>query len=763
VATAGEAAALRAAGFDAPRVLVMGALSPPEREIALAARADVVAWEHAFLDGLPTGARVHVKLDTGMGRLGTRSPDEAAAVAEALHARGQLAGLMTHFATADAAGDAFFGEQLARFTAWALPLRERFPGVLVHAANSAATLREPAAHFDMVRAGVALYGLDPANEDPAPRGLTPALRLTSYVAAVKACSRGESAGYGRRFVAARDTVLATVPIGYGDGWRRGLTDNADVIIAGRPLPARRHGLDGQHHRRPRPRGDLRAQRRRGDADRRRDHRRGGRAPPRHAELRGDLRADRAGDAHGGLSVSAALDAARELLGGARAWVVGGAVRDRLMHRPVDDVDLVLDGDVRAAARHLAVGVGGPAFPLSDAFGGWRVVSPDRSWHVDLLPLRGGSIEADVALRDFTVNAIAEPLGGGPLVDPHDGAGDVARGRLRMVAPRAFADDPLRVLRLARFACELGLTPDPQTIAAAREQAPGAAGVAQERVFAELKRVVAAPGVLDGFALMDRLGLYEAILPELAACRGMAQNRFHHLDVHDHTLAVLRAAVDLEAHPAPLVGEENAAGVAALLAEPLADGVTRGVALRLGALLHDIAKPPTRELLGDGRVTFVGHDRVGAELAREILARWKAAERLRAHVAALTRHHLRLGFLVHERPLERRTVYRYLQACDGLPADVTLLTICDRVATRGDNAQPAITAHLALAREVLPDALAWQAAPPPEPLVRGDDLARALGITPGPRLGTLLAAIAEARWAGEVATRAEAVALARALG
>nr|MBA2347166.1 CCA tRNA nucleotidyltransferase [Solirubrobacterales bacterium] len=169
-------------------------------------------------------------------------------------------------------------------------------------------------------------------------------------------------------------------------------------------------------------------------------------------------------------MSAALDAAREHLSGTNAWVVGGAVRDRLLHRPIDDVDLVLEGDLRAAARHLAVAVGGPAFALSDSFGGWRVIGEDRSWHVDLMPLRGGSIEADVALRDFTANAIAEPLAGGPLVDPHDGVGDIAARRLRMVSAAAFADDPLRVLRLARFACELGLEPDPDTLVAARNHA-----------------------------------------------------------------------------------------------------------------------------------------------------------------------------------------------------------------------------------------------------------------------------------------------------
>ncbi|MEA2303727.1 MAG: alanine racemase [Solirubrobacteraceae bacterium] len=236
VATADEAAALRAAGLRDARLLVLGALSAEELVVALEADADVVIWREEILDRLPAGARVHVKLDTGMGRLGTRDPDEATRVADSAARSGRLAGLMTHFATADDLADGFLDEQLARFTAWVAPLRERHPSAVVHAANSAATLREPAAHFDLVRPGVALYGLDPYGVDPAQQDLVPALRLTSYVAEVKACRAGESAGYGRRFVADRDTVLATVPIGYGDGWRRGLTNDADGVIRGRRFP-----------------------------------------------------------------------------------------------------------------------------------------------------------------------------------------------------------------------------------------------------------------------------------------------------------------------------------------------------------------------------------------------------------------------------------------------------------------------------------------------------------------------------------------------
>ena len=240
VVAAQEAAALRAAGIHAP-ILVMGALTPHELDVALDAGADVVAWDEAFVAAVAAhgGGSVHVKLDTGMGRLGTRDRAAATRVADAAAATDGvfLAGAMTHFATADERGDAFFGQQLERFTSWALPLKARHPSIILHAANSAATLRDAGAHLDMVRAGVAIYGLDPFHEDAVTRDLEPALELRSWVAAVKPVAPGESAGYGRRFVAEQPTYTATVPIGYGDGVRRALTNNADVLVRGarRPL------------------------------------------------------------------------------------------------------------------------------------------------------------------------------------------------------------------------------------------------------------------------------------------------------------------------------------------------------------------------------------------------------------------------------------------------------------------------------------------------------------------------------------------------
>jgi alanine racemase len=242
VATAHEAAELREEGIGGP-ILVMGALSGQELTVALRARADIVAWSDGFVAALAAhpaaaGTGVHVKLDTGMGRLGTREEEEAsrtaAAVAEAPRLR--LAGAMTHLATADDDDPTFAREQLARFTPWAHAIRAAHGPLLRHVANSAATLGIPAARLDMVRCGIAAYGMDPFGEDPRRHGLTPALELRSYLAEVKPIAVGESAGYGRRFVAEAPTSIGTVPIGYGDGVRRALTNDCDLLIGGRRVP-----------------------------------------------------------------------------------------------------------------------------------------------------------------------------------------------------------------------------------------------------------------------------------------------------------------------------------------------------------------------------------------------------------------------------------------------------------------------------------------------------------------------------------------------
>jgi alanine racemase len=246
VATAREAEEVARRLGHVP-LLAMGALSEPELEIALGAGAEVGLWTEGFRALLAARARaagrparVHVKLDSGMGRLGTFDPEEAVALARACDADPdlELAGIWTHFATADEPEDdeGYFDQQLCRFDEVARAVKADFPEAIAHAANSAAVFRDPRSHHEMARCGVAVYGLDPFQGDPAERGLAPALSLHSYVAAVKRFPAGQSAGYGRTWRAPRETWVGVIPVGYGDGVRRALSNQADVLVGGERRP-----------------------------------------------------------------------------------------------------------------------------------------------------------------------------------------------------------------------------------------------------------------------------------------------------------------------------------------------------------------------------------------------------------------------------------------------------------------------------------------------------------------------------------------------
>jgi tRNA nucleotidyltransferase/poly(A) polymerase len=466
-----------------------------------------------------------------------------------------------------------------------------------------------------------------------------------------------------------------------------------------------------------------------------------------------------------LSSAAPVRAVREALAptGIAAWLVGGVVRDALLERPLVDVDLAVDGDVEQAARAIAKAIRGPVFSLSDQFGAWRVLDAERGISCDVSPLQGDTIEADLAKRDFTINAIALPLGGGELIDPHDGLEDVQAGVLRVLGAQAYADDPLRTLRLVRLAAELEMQPDRETERLTEQAAPRLDEPSGERVFTELRRLLVAPAALEGLELARRLGILAVVVPELGELEGVEQNRYHHLDAYGHTVEVLREQIALlETDRLDELFGEQASALRAVFDEPLADGLTRGEALRLGALFHDVAKPQTQRVEDGVVLGFPGHDVAGDEIVRDVFRRLKSSERLRSLVGALARHHLRLGFLVRERPLDRTTVYRYLSRCDPVGIDVTVLSCADRLATRGRKADDAIALHLELAAEIVGPALEWHVQGPPKPPLRGDELAAELGIEPGPRLGMLLAQLSEAVYAGTVTTREEAVTLARRL-
>ena len=466
-----------------------------------------------------------------------------------------------------------------------------------------------------------------------------------------------------------------------------------------------------------------------------------------------------------LSTADSIRATRAALEqGETAWIVGGAVRDALLGAPVGDADLVVEpGHEEDVARAIARQAGGFAFELSSDFATWRATSDPDGWHVDVVSLRSETIEGDLEARDFTVDAIAVPLGGGDPIDPTGGIADAQRRLLRAASDRSFADDPLRLLRAARLSAAHRLTIDTGTLELARKAAPQAADPAGERQFAELRRMVAGPDPLRGIALMDELDLTAVVLPELEALRGVPQNPNHHLDVLGHTLTVLEEWLGIEGDLAGFAGDLTSE-VDAFLAEPLADQLTRRDAIRFGALFHDLGKPRTRSE-GSGYVTFIGHDQVGAEITASICRRLRTSRKLSEYLQGLALHHLRLGFLIHQRPLARRAVYDYLVATEPVTADVTLLSVADRLAARGEGplASPEmVEAHLDLARQMLREALVWHREGPPRAPVTGDDLAAELGLMPGPEIGRLLAELRAAAFAGEIESREQALERARQL-
>ena len=436
--------------------------------------------------------------------------------------------------------------------------------------------------------------------------------------------------------------------------------------------------------------------------------------------------------------------------GEAGWLVGGCLRDELLGRRVRDIDIALDGKPEALARALADRLGGAVYATSDLFGGWRVVIGDL--HIDIAALRGGPpggppdpatralrLEADLRARDVTVDALARPLDGEYIVDPLSGLDDLAAGRLRLCSPASLDDDPLRVLRLARLARVFELLPDAAATEAAVRAAPGLSRSSGERIRDELCALLgthAAPAALRDLAVWGALAV---ILPEVDRLRGVEQNPYHHLDVFEHTLEALTYVVGV-------VAQLGGRRFLATPAEAGMPGVEPLVPVSWAVLLHDIGKPVVRVVDDRGRVIFWHHDETGRQMCADIGGRFNFSKRFVEYVGTLVRQHLRLGFLTREQPLTRRALARYRRDVSPWVFESVVVSLCDRLATRGEKTSLASMArHYRLARTV------WTAvskAPAPH-LLSGDDVMELLGIEPGPAVGQALDALEEEIEAGEV--------------
>jgi tRNA nucleotidyltransferase/poly(A) polymerase len=468
---------------------------------------------------------------------------------------------------------------------------------------------------------------------------------------------------------------------------------------------------------------------------------------------------------------------------AQVWLVGGAVRDLLLNRRVHDVDFAVDGDGLAVARRVADALGGAFYALDAERGAGRIILREAegpAQTLDFARLRGADIFADLAGRDFTLNAIAVPLHApDTCLDPLRGTADLRAKLIRACSATAIADDPIRGVRAVRLAAQLNFKIEKETRAAIKAHASELDRVSAERVRDEFIRCLGGPQPAASLRALDLLGLLAQIVPELKTLQGLTQSPPHTLDVWEHTLAVVArlaeviyllgpvhdvdAASDLTSGMVSARLGRYRAPISAHLAQPLAgERSTRWIVL-LAALLHDAAKPETRTVEADGRIRFLGHEGRSAALTVEVMTRLKfSADEIR-HAQLIVAHHMRPRALTREGEPRARAIYRFFRDTGAAGVDIVLLSLADFLGKYGAHPPPEDewAHHVAGCTKMLEAYFEKRevvVAPPV--LINGNDLLREFGLKPGPQIGRLLEAVREAQAAGEINTRAEALAYAQ---
>jgi poly(A) polymerase len=456
----------------------------------------------------------------------------------------------------------------------------------------------------------------------------------------------------------------------------------------------------------------------------------------------------------------------------QGYVVGGFIRDWLLGRQTNDVDIAVKGDALSIANDVAQKLDGRFVPLDEANGIARVViDQKRQWYFDFSSFEG-DIESNLARRDFTIDAMAVELGqlkkGYQLkpIDPFNGRPDLENKIIRSVSEEIFADDAVRLLRAVRLASELDFVIEPSTETLIRRYSQSITSVAGERIREELLRLLSFPGALDHLRYLDKLGLLMALIPELAESKGVEQPTEHFWDVFGHSLQTVAAIEFLLRENTWQHGNEEILATApwstdieAHFSQEVSSGSNRKVLLKLGGLLHDIAKPKTKSLDDTGRARFLGHAKEGAQMTASILERLRFSSREIDLVGKVVYHHLRPAQIANEGLPSQRAIYRYFRDTGDAGTDILFLALADYLASRG----PAIRmdawrSYCQLADYVLTEHGRQQIRVAPRQLIDGHDLMDNFGLSPGALIGELLAMVREAQASGDITTKEAALAL-----
>jgi len=456
-----------------------------------------------------------------------------------------------------------------------------------------------------------------------------------------------------------------------------------------------------------------------------------------------------------------------------AYLVGGFVRDWVLGRQTADIDIAVGGNALNMAQEVAEAIDGRYVLLDEANGVARVVVTDgHLWHVDFSSF-SNSIQNDLARRDFTIDAMAVKLQGlvsesPQLVDPFSGKSDLKKRLVRAVNQRIFVEDAARLLRGVRLAAELGFKIEPETESLIKKDCRLAKQVPGERLREELVRILALPGSGETVRYLDKLGLLTGIIPELEEMKGVEQPKEHYWDVFEHSVETMATAEFLLRESLWKYGKENLLTVTPWseemskhFDEEVSGGSNRRLLLKLGALMHDIAKPATKTVDETGRTRFLGHTKQGAAIAAVILERLRFSSREIRLVENLVYHHLRPAQMSNDGLPTSRAIYRYFRDTEGAGIDVLFLALADYLATHGPKLDiEEWQQHNQLISYILAEHLKQEAEVLPVKLLDGHDLIDIFGLRPGRLVGGLLAEVREAQVAGELSTREEALELVR---
>jgi poly(A) polymerase len=459
----------------------------------------------------------------------------------------------------------------------------------------------------------------------------------------------------------------------------------------------------------------------------------------------------------------------------RAYLVGGFIRDWMLDRETSDIDFTINGDVYPVAEELAQSVGGTVVLLDNVNKIARVVAviDKRKWQCDFGAFYQG-IEEDLHRRDFTIDAMAIDLNDFVnncfrIIDPFKGQEDIVRRQVKSVTEEVFKDDPARLLRAVRIAAELGFIIESATENLMRTFSDLTKYVAGERLRSELVRLLNSRFAGHWLQYLDRLNILTELIPELRLMKNIEQPKEHYWDVFEHSVQTVNAvefilgegdwnySTSKVLESFPVIKD-----IEAHLGMEVSSDSNRKVLLKLGCLLHDVAKPQTKNTDKDGRIRFIGHGREGANTAAEILNRLRFSNKETKTVKNLVSYHLRPVQMANTGCMPTgRAVYRFFRDAGDDSMDILYLAFADYLAARGPNLDvEEWKQHCFLVEHILKVHHNQEYVTLPVKLIDGNDVMEVLSLTSGPLVGKLLTLVREAQAVGEVQTREEAIAYIR---